>query len=90
MRQDPDQPDFILLSWKEPYYISGDLKNYMIYYKSQSDNKWTTIPLPGVFNSYKISDFKPGSKYSGFIVPFDSNGAGLASNNATVVTVSGE
>lgn len=92
MTQDKDQPDFIQVSWSEPDYITGQLESYTLFYKQADSNtdKWTTLALPGSFSSFRLSDFKAGAKYTGYVVPIDGTGPGIASNKATIRTLSGK
>jgi len=89
MKQDLNQPNLIQLSWVEPYYISGALSHYLLNFKAESDKDWTTIPLPGTFTDYQILNFKPGTKYNTFIVPFDGNGKGIGSTQVSLTSASG-
>lgn len=93
MTQDGDQPDFIQVTWSDPKYITGSLHSYNLFYKqvdsTNTDNDWTSLVLPASFSSFRISDFNAGAKYIGYVVPVDGRGPGVASNKATITTLSG-
>lgn len=86
---DPDAPSNLMFTWNPPIFSTGEVKNYLLYYRPDNIAIWFLRKLPGDFLSYNVTDFEPGMKYHGYVVAVDEVGRGKETREKFAVTLRG-
>lgn len=80
-------PKQIRVRWSPPTISNGNISKYRIYY-TEPDGVDMFIESAGPETEFTLSELRPFSEYSIYVVPFNENGMGDSSNEITVKTSS--